>query len=74
MGPLRERLAGKRVGVLLCGTRTDLPIPPPSRAISRPPRRRRLMSEVAPLIAPASVAVIGASEDQSKSAARPSAD
>jgi threonine dehydratase len=23
LGPLRERLAGKRVGVLLCGTNTD---------------------------------------------------
>ncbi|RYZ09286.1 MAG: threonine/serine dehydratase [Comamonadaceae bacterium] len=25
LGPLRERLEGKRVGVLLCGTNTDLP-------------------------------------------------
>jgi threonine dehydratase len=25
LGPLRERLAGRRVGVLLCGTNTDLP-------------------------------------------------
>jgi threonine dehydratase len=24
LGPLRERLAGKRVGVLLCGTNTDM--------------------------------------------------